>query len=251
MNFRISNVSTFLLTLFYIGIISVSAAKADDFVAEEVNISAQALFVPNGFDDNDEVTVILDGYLPDPCHRLTDPEVIKNNDTKLVTVQAKALLFKGECPDVIVPFTQEVKVGRLEKGEYLVLSKDGRHKERMQVAPAQYPYPDDYMYAAVEKVTVKNDSPHKFSATLEGRLTNSCLKLQKPKVIPTGKTVQVLPIMDYVKPTDPAVKCQRIEKPFSMEVEIPEPAKAGRYLLHVRSLNGQAVNEVFQRPIKN
>ena len=121
-------------------------------------------------------------------------------------------------------------------------------KSVLAVDPGHLPIRDhlDFMYAAVESATVNTDTPHRYSVSLEGRLTNTCLKLRKPKVIATGKTIQILPVMDLLKPT-PGTVCRRMEKPFNVTVELPEPAKPGRYLVHVRSLNGQAVNEVFQR----
>lgn len=238
-----SKVGQLFLAAMAVSAVAAPVAFADD-APTEVNVTS-TLFTPTGFDDNDEVTVVLDGYLPDPCHRLTEPQVVKADGAKMISVQARALLFPGVCPDVIVPFTQVVKLGRLEKGNYVVRTVDGRQTSRMPVEPAQYPYPDDYLYAPVDRATVEIKG-HDYTAILEGRLTNTCLKLRTPLVKPTGKTVQVLPIMDLVD--GPTFNCKRTEAPFRLEVKLPEPPKAGRYLLHVRSLNGQGINEVFERP---
>ncbi len=213
----------------------------------EVDIAAESLFVPAGFDDNDETMVILDGYLPSACHRLTAPTIQVDAASKKIVVGARAKEFKGVCPDVTVPFTQTVTLGQLERGDYAVVSKDGKHTNMMQISHATAAGPDDYLYAMVEKAHVIYPVPHKWVAVIEGRFTNTCLGLEETKVTVTGNTIQVLPIMNFVEPTNPKVPCRAQQRPFRTVVELPHLPADGRYLLHVRSLNGQAVNEVFFR----
>ena len=170
-------------------------------VAEEwpknVDVSAQNLFAPVGFDDNDEAIVVIDGYLPSACHRLLDAQVTFKPGRKIV-VAPRAREFKGVCPDVVVPFTQVVKLGQLSAGDYLVMSLDGRQLEKLNVKRATLPGPDDYLYAPVDRAWVNYPSTDRWTAVLEGRLTNSCLKIVETKIELTGTTVQLLPIMKFI-----------------------------------------------------
>ncbi len=61
----------------------------------------------------------------------------------------------------------------------------------------------------------------------------------------TGKTIQVLPVAEKLA-RDPAGKpCVREERSFEWTVELPKLPPRTRFLLHVRSMNGQFVNAVF------
>ena len=227
----------------------VRSASADTF--QIVDIKSDAMYVPVGFDDNDEALVVLDGYLPDPCYRLTKPYVNLDTMSHKIVVTARARKFEGLCPDVRVPFTQEVSLGRLSRGEFTVETRDERLTERLTVKPGRNPGPDDYLYAPVEFAHVTYPGGFRWTAVLEGRFTNSCMSIQETKVVLTGKTIQVLPIMKMLSEEECGHTCRREERSFKTEVELPMLESEGRYLLHVRSLNGASVNEVFYRTPHN
>lgn len=233
-----------VLSLF--SLLSATPARAD-LNPKEVDLAVNAIFVPSGFDDNDEVLVVLDGYLPSACHRLTSPVVKVDRKSRLVTIAPRAKEFKGVCPDVAVPFTQEVKLGQLDEGNYSVVSKDGRHRERLVVMRTGGVGPDDFLYTAVDKARVIYPYPFRWAVEIEGRFTNTCFGLEETRVFLTGKTIQVLPIMSFKVPEGTDKGCKDRERTFRTVVELPYLPNEGRYLLHVRSLNGQSLNEVFFR----
>jgi hypothetical protein len=63
-------------------------------------------------------------------------------------------------------------------------------------------------------------------------------------VIKTGRTIQVLPILQLRSKDAAGAPCRRVELPFRLARNLP-PLGAGRYLLHVRSLNGRSLNFPF------
>jgi hypothetical protein len=73
---------------------------------------------------------------------------------------------------------------------------------------------------------------------------SSCLDFQDVRVIDSGKTFEVLPILTMHSADPHGGPCRNVERAFERTVELPE-LKPGRYLLHVRSMNGQSVNEIF------
>ena len=214
-------------------------ASASD--ATLVPVSAQYLFVPKGFDDNDSIEVVVDGYLPSTCYKQTEPKITVDELARTVTVQPMALLFQGICLDVLVPFTEVARVGILSTGEYRV-STPSNTEQLMQVARSTNAGPDDNLYAPVDSVHVTVEPENqKIYAEIDGRYTNTCMAWEKATVIDTSDTIQLLPIIKMNESPD----CQELEFPFKIvKVELPWRGP-GRYLLHTRGLNGKATNAVF------
>ena len=220
-----------------------NALKADQ--GELVPIKPKEVFVPVGFDSNDEIVAVVDGYLPDPCHRLRQPNVQFNKETHSYTIMPMAERFQWTCPDVIVPFTQVVALGTAKEGNYRVLSFDGGQSEALAVAKAKNPSPDDYLYAPVDNATVFGGSGGApMQAVIQGRFTNTCEVLDQVKMNHTGKSVQVLPIMKLLDKDRLGRPCAAKERPFQTNVVL-SGIDEGRHLLHVRSLDGRSVNELF------
>jgi hypothetical protein len=94
----------------------------------------------------------------------------------------------------------------------------------------------------VEETSVERNAEGQYVATLGGRFSNSCVKFVDIQVHNSGKTLEVLPIIEEVN--DPA-GCVEGEFAFKKQIILPSDMTAGRHLLHVRSLNGKAVNYLF------
>jgi hypothetical protein len=210
-------------------------------------IEAVDLFVPNGFDANDEIVVVIDGYLPDSCFRLTRPEVNIDRDRKTIRVTQLARKFPGPCLVPLVPFTNIIAVGALEAGDWMVTTNRGVLNQQLHVSAdtssdGQFG-PDSHLYAPVDSVSVVSDSNGNFTAKVEGRFTNSCMKIVEVKVMHKGRVIELLPILDEQAMVDN--QCAAVEKSFSKTVKLPAELEVGRNLVHVRSLNGNSVNTVF------
>lgn len=208
--------------------------------AADVTISPMVLYVPLGFDDNDEITAVVEGLLPDPCHKLRAPEVTPVGDR--LEIRIKASLEKGWCPDVPVPFTQVVPLGVLRPGNYRVTAGKDLN-EPLPVAAAKAPTKDDHFYAPIDaaRVFVSN----RVRVVLEGRFTNTCLRIKEVRALPLHrKTFVLLPIAEMTERDPDGNRCKFKMISFNEKVELP-PVVGGRYLIHVRTMNGQALNEVF------
>lgn len=216
-----------------------AAAKADD-IANIVDVTSQNLFVPVGFDDNDDTVVVLDGYLPNSCYRVVDPVVQTDLTNHQITIQAKARHIDGIfCLDALIPYSKTVNLGTLPHGDYSIVNNGTLQTETLVIATATNAGPDDFLYAPVDAATIQTNAGGIVSAVLEGRFTNSCMTWDEPRITYTGKTIQLLPVI-----TMGEENCQAGEFPFR-KVILLNQMQAGRYLLHVRSLNGASVNKVF------
>lgn len=206
-----------------------------------VNVDARYVFAPEGFDDNDEAIVMVDGYLPSGCYKLTRPEYTVDEQTKTITIKPMARYFDVACIEALIPYQFEVKLGILSEGLYTVKLNNAA-VESLGVAEATSAGPDDYLYAPIDGASVATTDTGALQATLEGRFTNSCMVWDDLKVIDTGKTVNILPVMKIE-----GSGCVAGEFPFKKVVDLPESVVSGRHLLHVRSLNGNAINHLFYK----
>jgi hypothetical protein len=219
--------------------VAATPAHAENRESWLVVVRAQETFVPLGFDDNDEAQVVIDGYLPDSCHRLDRVDVTRNEATGVYQVVQFARYFPVPCLPALVPFTSEVRLGAMPAGRFVVAA----HGAAPQILPVRHTdalAPDDYLYAPVEAARVEAHAGG-YTAVLDGRFTNTCMVLDDLRLVDAGKTKEVLPIMTMAERDD----CEAREVPFSRRLDLPATLAAGRYLLHVRSLNGKAVNTVF------
>jgi hypothetical protein len=207
-------------------------------------VSAKNLFAPVGFDDNDMATVVIDGFLPSGCYRLVQPEVVIDQQEKRVTITPQARFYDHPCIEALVPYWQEIQLGVLPVGDYKIAVVGSAIGETMGVAESPSAGPDDFLYAAIDEAMVdRADDSDTYVVKLQGRFTNSCMVLTDIRVIDTGKTINVLPIMTMEDRDD----CQPTEVQFRRMVDLPASVSKARHLLHVRSLNGQAINHVFSK----
>ena len=221
-----------------------AAAHADDSSDRQGHlmvVATKAVFVPIGFDDNDDIMVVLDGTLPDTCYRLAYNTVDYDATTKSYVVRQIARHFNSVCIPAEVPFSVEAHLGVLPAGDFGI-EAFGAPKESLPVTESTSAGPDDFLYAPVENARVEVDpATGNYVGTIDGRMTSSCQSLDQVKVIDSGKSIEILPIMKMTEGAD----CVAGERPFSSRFDLPSAMSVGRHLLHVRSLNGKAVNQMF------
>ncbi len=207
------------------------------------HIKVSRVFTPKGLDSNDNSVVILDGYLPDGCYRLTQPVVQVNDELKTISIQARAYYFNVPCIEALVPYTQEIELGMLTGGNYRIENGEGHQIGSLAVKKAQSKYPDDFLYAPVEELILdqKETAPNQHVATIRGRFTNSCMYIDHVDTKYFPDTVEILPVMAIRKGN-----CADVEIPFSLDVELDASRLTpGRMLVHTRSLNGRSVSSIL------
>jgi hypothetical protein len=221
------------------------AAQADDS-SDTYLVSSDYLFVPKGFDDNDNVQVVLDGWVNSSCDQVQKPKVAVHPDQGVIEVEVKAVRQELLCMPVLTRFTAVADLGVLPHGSWQVVTNNGWLVNELVVAEAASGGPDDHAYAQVNEVYVdyapdeRAERDSKWSAVLIGVLRTSCEHMDYVKVIDSGSTVEILPVLKVEGEI-----CIPVETPFEQRVFLPDIQQEGRYLLHVRTSDGQAINEVF------
>ena len=218
---------------------------ADDLLGPElVSVASDDIFAPPGFDDNDNAQLVVHGQLINTCFKAAAPQVTVDKEKKLIVVQPQAYFYSGcWCLSMMVPFTQAIDLGVLPAGKYRVVEYDKkggvRQESAITIAQQKTSAPDDLLYAAVKSARVELVGSTS-TLILNGTLNDDCLEIQDTRVLHrTEHVIEVLPVTAYKQGTT----CQSKPRPFELKVALPE-MEPGNSLIHIRSLNGQAINTV-------
>lgn len=222
--------------------ISVSLASASTFVEsapKKVGVSFRKIYVPEGFDDNDNVQFVGEGVFSSGCYRYAETVVTVDQVAKVVRIAPAAYKYDGMCMMVILPFETPVDVGILKAGTYKVVqSIDNKELGRIHVRASISQAPDDFIYAPVSQAFFQSkNSENKIYIT--GSFPLSCMKLKEVRTGVQSRALVIQPIAEL----DNSVPCVEGKYDFETVSEIGY-VKSGRYLLHVRSMNGKAVNNL-------
>ena len=224
------------------GLVAALAAITTTAQASTIrSIQVEQLFVPQGYDDNDEIVLLVSGHFESTCEQVMDPVVTIDHDARTIHVDAREIVLDGSCISLSVPYATEFHVGSLRQGEYKVVA--GQLTKSLQVEQASLAGvgTDNFLYAPVASATVKLDaSSNGYKATLRGTMPSNCLEFKDLQVLNQGEVIVILPIIEQVIP-----QCDPVATAFTKEVALPAALTPGAHLLHVRSMNGQAQNVVF------
>jgi hypothetical protein len=200
------------------------------------------VFTPKGFDSNDDVEIVVSGFLPNLCYKspFTEVEVVD----KTIKVTTGALNYDALAPyclEMIVPFVEVVHVGLLDRGTYNIVVNGKSYYEKkgsIFVNEATNQAIDDHTYASVENILKEEGSR---TVKLQGYNPSECFILDEIQVVSNHlNTYSILPKMKQVSDF-----CPMKMVPFTYEMEVPKTINKNKVLLHVRVMDGKSVNSVF------
>ncbi len=227
-------------------------------LAVREEIALDSLFAPyQGFDDNDQVVVVVHGTLPNACFSLADGNAELQGDGKTIEVHQYAIRrIDGICAEgsdlpphlqMTVPFTQEIQVGRLSSSNYgiqFLSSETGKTEIRkLFIDRAAATTIDSMPYAVISNASISDVvlTSQEAVVTLSGVLNSSCISLNPEVKIERDRDVIVLlPTVTF----NSDQICTQMLVPFEHKVSLGK-IPAGQYLIHVRSMNGQSVSRVI------
>jgi hypothetical protein len=234
--------------IFILGLgLNIATANAQDQNPIEVPAEIEKILIPQGFDDNDNVEVVLHGNFPNTCYQVGNTEAKVDSKTRTVTVSATSFKYPGTfCIQSITPFIQTVKLGIIPEGNYqVVYSKNQAVRNSLDVARRKTESPDDYLYATVENAFIDvNFESGKQALKLQGHFPfffMGCMVMKEVRVLKNPIDVLVVqPIAEII--TDQAVcDSQPADRSFEYTSGMSEPFQ-GEGLLHVRTLHGNSLN---------
>jgi hypothetical protein len=216
--------------------------------AAETEIPVDHIYAPAGFDSNDNTEVVITGYLPNLCYKAPKSTVTVKNGKIAVTMNAiRRNNGMALCTVIKLPYSETVDIGVLDKGKYQVAVNEKTSFEflgKLTVAEATSNSIDDVIYANVEKV--ERLDAGKRTVLLTGYNPSDCFELKEIVVKDNGTdTFSILPKMKQVREF-----CPKKMIPFTYEFEVPETLTADKVLLHVRVMDGRAVNAFFENKLQ-
>lgn len=230
--------------LISIGILVLFAGKtwADPkMTPDKVRVSFDQIYVAQGFDSNDNVQIVGEGRFLDGCYRNAETKVKVDHQKKLIHLTPYAYKYNGICIKVILPFDRVVSLGILKAGIYSVVQGEAAQVlGQINLKASVSSTPDDFVYAPISQAYFRNQGPFN-TISLSGEFSNSCMKLKEVKFDVQDKVLVVRPIAELTSSST----CIEGKFPFEHDTEVG-PMKSGRYLLHVRSLNGKSVNNLIE-----
>jgi hypothetical protein len=216
-------------------------------VPVEKMVPVDYLYSPAGFDSNDNVEVVVTGFMPNLCHQTPEASVkfSNNGDIELEVTSLYYDKTNPFCPQMIVPFKLTVSLGLLDAGSYNIVANKNSNKRKavkstLIVTESISNAIDTYHYAYVTNVLDKTGS---HTVKLTGYNPSDCFVLDKIESISNGKdTFSVLPKMKQINDF-----CPRKMVPFSYEFEVPKTLKKNAILIHVRTMQGKSINTILHQ----
>lgn len=215
--------------------------------AESVQISSTRTFAVPQFSAMEDVQIVLEGTLANSCYSLEKPAVQVSPALSRIDIQPRATLRTGACPETLVPWTQVVNLGVLPVGAYMVVVGITGQPRIIRVVPSADRQPNAPTLAPVDSVDVQVDfKTQKITATIRGRLPANCSGVERVNIDDHQQSIELTAILQSPCNTSSANLLTHV--PYSKTVELPARAP-GRYLVAIKSLEGQTLHRMFDMPM--
>ncbi len=207
------------------------------------------LFIPSGFDNNDNVEVVVTGKFPNPCYTRNDISVDVKNDVIMIDVTARMEEDQENrrCEDLKVPFSETVRVGSLQAGDYKIIVNKGSEYElrgAVDIAVSTSSSVDEHIYAQVDYIELGFTGGLSGDALLIGSSISPCLALDRVEYLSNKKdTFSVLPIMKKISNNCPEAR-KRLQIPIKFN---PSALANNKLMLFVRSVDGKSVHTFVEK----
>jgi len=124
----------FSLAAIALAITFASAAQASEPKTREQAIGVNEVYIPGGLSSDTDAYVIVSGMFPNSCYSWSRSEV-SDKSAMVHEVRSFANVTQTMCLMVLVPYSHDVRLGRLDSGEHTLrfLNGDGTYFERKVV----------------------------------------------------------------------------------------------------------------------
>ncbi|NBX75657.1 MAG: hypothetical protein EBQ92_03820 [Proteobacteria bacterium] len=231
-----------LTALSFLAVCGLAIANTSPNAPKTVETALTKAYIPLGFDDNDRIQIAVAGTFKNTCYKVGPHALKVDAENKTITVQQQAYLYSGVCLQMLVPYSEIVDVGIIPSGNYKVIdAQSGKALAELPVNVGTSAGPDDFTYAPVsDAYVVKDEETGKHMLAIAGSFGDRCSDFQEIKVNVANDVIIVQPVLE--RKAD--ISCAPEKVRFLKTIELNDNVKNGVYMLHVRSLNGQAINKL-------
>ncbi len=216
---------------------------------ELVQAPVDKIFVPHGFDDNDNVELILKGEFPSTCYKAGPVSFRVDQAARKIVITAQSYRAQQTmCADVMIRFVQPVHLGVLDEGTYTVELLDTPQVAPIQltIGKATKPTQDDFLYAPVDSATVQRDENGDDVLRIEGEypyMLTGCMVTRELRAQYDANGVLVVqPISEFTEGDECTSQNQNTH--YLIKKDLGKLQTKGEILIHVRTLNGLSLNYV-------
>lgn len=204
----------------------------------DIKLPVRGVFLPNGFDANDDTEAIVSVFAPTPCDTPQWRVERDGNNIKIDVTATRSISPDRVCIDMAVKHLITIPLGQLNEGTYTIkVNPDAPSTQSalLKISPPSNISIDNYLYANVEHVRINQN---RTQVTLFGTNPSDCVALKEIKFTSNGlNTYAILPIMEKIKDD-----CPVVDVPFEYTVDLPHDFGTDMFLVHVRSLKSRSVN---------
>lgn len=214
------------------------------FANTKVALMSGKIYIPQGYDTNDLVEVIVSGRLPDLCHRNPTYEITREGNNFQVTLFAYYVPDRAGCKKISIPYLEVINLGLLEQGDYQVNLKGVNSLSSatpLKVVPATSALMDDFNYGNTMGILEDEEGR---GIEIVGTNPVNCLKFESLETIIQNNVVIFKPHFKEVG------VCEEDPTPYRIRYEVPYLENAPRgILLHVRVMNGHSYNYLYRNKL--
>ncbi len=226
---------------------------ANALYAADYTVYPEYVFTPKGFDDDDTVEIVVDGWKKSSCDTVLPPKVSIHDRQRTISIELLAQSGGDKCLPVMTRFTAKASLGVLAAGKYEVIANNGWLVESLQVEEASSGGPTDEDLAKITRVEIdyapdRATVDGRWTAVLFGEYSQTCEQLGRVEttVDDRGRVTSILPILERMQTVNGEARpCEPTREEFITRVPLRDFTEAGRYMIHVRSQGGQLIDKVF------
>ena len=87
-------------------------------------LHVHTIYTPSGFDSESSAFVVVNGVYPNSCYSWGGA-IVEHKDEFTHEISPKADISEGPCLKILIPFTEEVALGRLSTGTHVLRFLNG------------------------------------------------------------------------------------------------------------------------------
>lgn len=199
------------------------------------------VYTPASYDSNDNVEIMVETTFSDTCWQVADTPVSIDAESKTIHINALAVQTGEFCQPMLRPVQKLIRLGKLPPGTYaIVQGEDQEVIGGIRITRATSETVDDQPYAPVSEVRFQSALMGS-GILVTGHFPESCLELEEVPISIEERAIVIRPIVTRRL----GVTCEPGSFPFRALTYL-DYVKEGRYLLQVRSMNGEAVNRIVE-----
>lgn len=243
-------------SLLFGGLSQLGFSTTDKNRSKTIFLPVDKIFsVEHGFDTTDTIEIAIKGFMPDSCHTLGQGSARVDEVNKKIYINIKGYVKQNEmCWMAVTPYLEIIQLGQLSEGNYEVHSvKSPAVVGKLHINKSATDRRDDHLYAPVDTVELSASKSEHTSLvpfqelTLKGTypyMLKGCMRVVNVKTYKTKNDVLVvLPISKVLEGDACTAHDVDEHNRFNISQKIHSTIeKIG--LLHVRTLNGRALNKL-------